>query len=254
MSRYVALFLALAMAFAPAMSYAAPQKMFAQVTRVTGTAHHSYAAIPDAKETTTVGARLFDGDRIVTDAGSRVELLLQSGGSMIVDERTTLVLTTLRKDDRGALAYSFNLVFGRIKSFLSRTSNKDQIEYATKAAIAGIAGTPPHVIEAKKDNSGKIVAGVFLLKGSKGQLFVKGLGAKPGTVLLNPGMGTTVLEGLAPLAPFALSPALLQSLEAIKATVMPTAPAPSTPTAPSAPATGGSTGGTPGAGASTGAS
>lgn len=178
----------------------------------------SYVAAKDAvTRDVEVGAVFAEGDKITTGADGRVHIKIESGGMILIDNNTEFGVGSLRYGDNGAINTSFGLLVGRIKSSLSKIAAKDSMEYRTKAALVGIAGTPEHILEVKPADGGKSLTNVYALAGKDGSLRVQGFDPANTFVMLTAGMGTSVIEGLAPLAPFLLTPAILKGFKHLTA-------------------------------------
>lgn len=145
-----------------------------------------------------VGDRFNEGSQIRTGPNSSVELLFDDGSVIRVSEDTTLRARALRRADDGATTSIFDLIAGRVKSAVRRLIGpSSKFEYHTKAAIAGVAGTPPFVVE---HAPGRGVTMVDLLgaPGQSGEVYVN---TDKGSATLTPRTTTMARFGAAPLDP-----------------------------------------------------
>ena len=178
----------------------------------------NYVSVKDkATHPLEVGHILIAGDQVVTGSDGSAEITFEDSGAMTLDKDTKVTIRTIGRKPSGVIESIFYLAIGRIKSTLSKQMVADKFEYHTKAAIAGVAGTPPHIIEASKNEAGKATANVYLLgeAGDEGSLYVRGFDKKKTTVTLFAGQGTSIVSKLAPLAPFLLTPHILEGLAAL---------------------------------------
>jgi len=106
-------------------------------------------------------------------------------------------------NDKGSTTSIFGLLVGRVKSSVKKLLDKDsKFEYQTKAALAGVAGTPPWFFSfigglAEVDLTGD--------QGDPGSVYVEGSDPNQSRVSLFPGFRTTVGFGGAPSNPFQIS-------------------------------------------------
>ncbi len=171
------------------------------------------------------------GDTIVTGRDGEVEIRFDNNDQIKIDRRTRLKVQSLHRDDKGSTFSIFGLMFGRVKSAVNKLLNNDsRFEYQTKAAVAGVAGTPPWVIGFDVETE---VTEVDLLgtQGEEGAVSVQGVDGNQSRVLVMPGMRTVIRPGGAPQSPFRISPARLRSLNNFRFRVPPQPKvAPPTPT------------------------
>jgi hypothetical protein len=86
-----------------------------------------------------IGDAVFDDDNIVTQKGSKVEILLiENKGSITVSEDTKFGMTVLKDDKK--TNFSLSLVFGAIKSMVSRSSD-EYYNVTTPSITTGVRGT-----------------------------------------------------------------------------------------------------------------
>jgi len=163
-----------------------------------------YISIMDGKTNKiSVGSQFREGDRIKTSANGVVEVLFDNGDLIRIDRNTDMVIKALHKKPAGSSFSIFGLFFGRVKSAVAKLATADsKFEYHTKAAIAGVGGTPPFVVEFR-DNK----ANVDLLgeKGERGSVYVKAFDPAQTMIVVLSGHRTEVKFGSAPAAPVVIS-------------------------------------------------
>jgi hypothetical protein len=153
-------------------------------------------------EAVVKGSSFAEGDKIKTSANGVVEALLDNGNLIRVDVNSELIIKSLNRNDSGSTFSIFGLSFGRVKSAVSKlVSSESKFEYHTKAAICGVGGTPPFVVEADGDNTRVDLLGAPTDPGS---VYVAGFDPDKKRVSLKPMTRTTVRVGDAPLDPFAI--------------------------------------------------
>ncbi len=155
-----------------------------------------------------------EGDRVITGKDGMVEIEFDTGALLLLDNDTDVTIKSLHINDQGAVSAIFYLAVGLIKSSFSKLADMDQVEYHTKAAIAGISGTPNQVVKADTTDEGVARTDIYLLgeEGDEGSMFARGFDPDMTEVTLTANRGTTVFEGLPPAAPFVLTPAILYLL------------------------------------------
>ncbi|MBI4665316.1 MAG: FecR domain-containing protein [Nitrospinae bacterium] len=153
------------------------------------------------------GATFAAGDRLVTSANGVVEVQFDTGNLIRLDKGSDLVIKNLHRNERGSTFSIFGLTLGRVKSAVSKlASSESKFEYHTKAAIAGVAGTPDWVVEVIGDTTNVDLLGE---EGEPGQVYVLGGDKK---VFLSAQFRTTITYGLPPVDPFKIDPNRLQIL------------------------------------------
>lgn len=157
-----------------------------------------------------VGSIIEEGDRIKTSRNGVVEVEFDNGDLIRVDVGTDMTIRSLHRDESGSSFSIFNLVLGRVKSAVSKlvTANS-KFEYHTKAAICGVGGTPPFIVEFRAD---KVNVDLLGKPGDSGFVYVQGFDSAKTLVTLMAGTNTTALLGKAPMAPAPISPARIQLL------------------------------------------
>ncbi|MGK7345654.1 MAG: FecR family protein [Candidatus Nitrospinota bacterium M3_3B_026] len=165
----------------------------------------------DSRESeVSIGMVFSEGDRIRTAADGIIEIEFDTGDLMRVDRDTDMVIKSLSRDEKGATSSVFGLMVGRVKASVTKLTTPDsKFEYHTKAAICGVAGTPPFVVEHKKERTSIDLLG---RAGEKGQVYVRGFDPAATVVNLTAGRRTAVTPGAPPLKPFPISPARLRNL------------------------------------------
>ncbi|MBI5816120.1 MAG: FecR domain-containing protein [Nitrospinae bacterium] len=170
--------------------------------------------LADGKQESVVkGTAFAEGDRVTTSKSGVVEIEMDTGNLIRVDKSSDLTIKSLRRNERGSTFSIFGLSFGRVKSAVSKLASKEsKFEYHTKAAIAGVGGTPPFVVEADGDTTNVDLLGS---EGQAGQVYVIGGDPSRTTVLLNAQFRTTVTTGQQPALPFPIDPERLQFLNRV---------------------------------------
>lgn len=136
------------------------------------------------------GLAMREGARIATAAGSRIEIAAADGTTLTIGDRTTLVLTAVMLPQRGRRGRGLiDLIEGILRIHLPGSWNR--FEVTTSTAVASVRSTTL-LVEAGADNTAVFV--------SDGRVQVATARRTRG-VLLNPGFGTDVRAGAAPLAP-----------------------------------------------------
>jgi hypothetical protein len=159
------------------------------------------------------GSTFAEGDKIKTSADGVVEVQMDNGNLIRLDKNGELIIKSLNRDESGSTFSIFGLTFGRVKSAVSKlVSNESKFEYHTKAAICGVGGTPPFVVEADADNTHVDLLGD---PGDAGLVYVAGFDPDKKRVLLKPMTRTTVRAGEAPLDPFGIDDERLNFLNRV---------------------------------------
>ena len=168
-----------------------------------------------ASQPLEVGVILIAGDKVITGADGTAVITFGDSGDLTIDINTTVTIRAVSKKPSGVVESIFYLATGRIKSTLSKLTADDKFEYHTKAAVSGVAGTPPHIIEATQNEAGKEKTNIYLLGeiGDEGSIYVRGFDKEKTEVILFASQWTSVIKGLAPLAPVIITPAILNLLE-----------------------------------------
>ncbi len=145
--------------------------------------------------------KIQDGDIVRTGVGSETELRMDEGHKMTLREKTTLKVDSAQQPNT-----QFNLVVGRVRSFVNRLKPQNKFEIKTPVAVASIRGT---VFEMDVNEQG--ASRLSVLEGVVGYRDLAGLGAevqvlKGQSVLIEPGaaprpaepLPTELQEGLVP--------------------------------------------------------
>ena len=207
----VFLFLSISLISLSSISYAAPIE--AHAVYVEGEVN--YVSIEDsAQHPVEVNTPFREGDRVMTGSDGKVEIEFDTGALLLLDNDTDMTIKSLNRSDQGAISAIFDLAVGLIKSSFNKLADGDTVEYHTKTAISGIAGTPEHAIQVDVTAEGVDRTNVYVFgeAGDEGSLFVRGFDPGKTEVTLFAGQGTTILAGLAPVIPFLFGPEILQSL------------------------------------------
>lgn len=192
-----------------ASGFAATTPIGAKAVHVQGDAR--VISVKTAKESKiTVGSIVEEGDRIKTSRNGVVEVEFDNGDLIRIDVDTDMTIRSLHRDDSGSSFSIFNLVLGRVKSAVSKLVTADsKFEYHTKAAICGVGGTPPFIVEFRAD---KVSVDLLGKPGDAGFVYVQGFDPSKTLVTLMAGTNTTAMFGKAPIQPAPISPARIQLL------------------------------------------
>ncbi|VAX17149.1 hypothetical protein MNBD_NITROSPINAE01-723 [hydrothermal vent metagenome] len=152
----------------------------------------------------------YEGDRIVTGADGVVEIELDTGDLIRVDKGSDMVIKALHRTAQGSSQSVFSLLLGKVKSAVNKlVDDQSKFEYHTKAAVAGVAGTPPFIVAVTGSSTNIDLLGE---QGDHGSVYVKGTDPNATRVNLPPGFRTNVAFGRAPTNPFAISNERRQNL------------------------------------------
>ncbi len=156
------------------------------------------------------GDLFVEGDKIVTEKDGVVEIKFDTGALIRIDVDTQMIVTSLHRNDSGSTFSIFNLIAGRVKSAVTKlVDDKSKFEYQTKAAISGVSGTPPFIVEAL----GAITnIDLFGGEGDEGALYVIGFDPAKTMITLFPGHRTIIRRGQASGEPFKILPKRRQKL------------------------------------------
>jgi hypothetical protein len=142
----------------------------------------------------TVGAELFEADRVRTETGARLRLRLRDGSVLTCGEATGLTLDqALYAPARGSQNFLLRVSFGIVRSVVDILAPQSSYEMHTNTAVISVRGTE-WIAEA-----GRAATAVVALDG---EVAVRNVDpAVPGEVTLGPGEGVTVEAGTPPPAP-----------------------------------------------------
>jgi hypothetical protein len=147
-----------------------------------------------AAEPLMVGAELFEGDRIRTDAGGRLRLTLRDGSVLTFGEATGLTLNrALYAPEQDSRHFLVRVSFGIVRAAVGLLASPAAFEMHTNTAVISVRGTE-WIAEAKLDATAVVSL--------EGQVGVRNVDPSvPGAVTLGPGEGVTVTPGAPPPAP-----------------------------------------------------
>lgn len=98
-------------------------------------------------EPVAVGTAFAEGDTVKTSANGAVEIEFDTKDLTRIGPNGALVIKSLSRS-AGSTFSIFSLVRGMIKSSVARLATRDsRFEYHTTSAVAGVAGTPPFIVE-----------------------------------------------------------------------------------------------------------
>jgi hypothetical protein len=142
----------------------------------------------------TVGAELFEGDRIRTETGARLRLTLRDGSVLTCGEATGLTLDrALYAPEQASRSYLVRVSFGIVRAVVELLASPSTFEMQTNTAVISVRGTE-WIAEAQR-----AATAVMALEG---EIDVRNVDpAVPGAVALGPGEGVTVEAGAPPPAP-----------------------------------------------------
>jgi ferric-dicitrate binding protein FerR (iron transport regulator) len=172
------------------------------VTRQVGTATLLHGA---AQTPLSTGAPVAAGDRIVTNAGGRIEVTCDDGSTIIVGEGTNISLAIFQGtgDGRGYKRL-LRLLGGILRLHAAPGDPQDRFDVITETAITSVRSTQ-WIVDAAPGKTAVFVA--------EGRVAVSGVGGR-GAVLLAPGFGTDVAAGAAPTPPKAWGKARIDQVMA----------------------------------------
>jgi len=144
-----------------------------------------------------------EGDKIITADDGILEIMLENGNLVRIDHNSEFVIKSLHREEETNSTFSiFNLILGRVKSSVARLATADsKFEYITKAAIVGVAGTPPWVLEFDGETASVDLLG---LEGEDGSVYIQGFDLEKTIVHLLANQATKVRTGFAPQPPFTI--------------------------------------------------
>ena len=142
----------------------------------------------------TVGAELFEGDRIRTDTGARLRLRLRDGSVLTCGEATGLTLDrALYAPEQVSRSFLVRVSFGIARAVVELLASPAAFEMQTNTAVISARGTE-WISEAQP--------GATAILGLEGEVTVRSDDLDvPGSVTLGPGEGVTVEAGAPPPAP-----------------------------------------------------
>ena len=142
----------------------------------------------------TVGAELFEGDRIRTDAGARLRLMLRDSSVLTCGEATGLTLSrALYEPEQGGRNFLVRASFGIVRAVVGLLASPSAFEMHTNTAVISVRGTE-WIAEVQPDATAVVSL--------EGQVGVRNTDpAVSGAVALGPGEGVTVKTGAPPPAP-----------------------------------------------------
>lgn len=159
------------------------------------------------------GDTFTEGDRITTSASGVLEVEFDTGDLIRVDKNSDLVIKALNRNPKGSTFSIFSLMIGRVKSAVSKLTDSDsKFEYHTKAAICGVSGTPPFIVESIDGQTNVDLLGE---PGEKGAVYVKGFDPAGTMITIFSGTRTVAHFGSPPLSPFPISSERRQQLNKV---------------------------------------
>src|SRR5688500_12172449 len=163
-----------------------------------GTGRVGVAVVPrhraGAAEALAVGAELFEGDRIRTEAGARLRLRLRDGSVLTCGEATDLQLDWVLYDaEQDARSVLLSVPLGIVRAVAELLRPSALYEMRTNTAVISVRGSE-WIAEAQPDATAILAL--------EGEIAVRNADPDvPGAVALGPGEGVTVEAGAPPPAP-----------------------------------------------------
>jgi hypothetical protein len=147
-----------------------------------------------AAQALAVGAQLFEGDRIRTAAGGRLQLRLSDGSVLSCGEATELTLSrALYAPERDRRLVVLRVPLGIVRAVVDLLVPRSVFEMHTDTAVISARGTE-WITEAQPAATATVAL--------EGQVAVRNVDpAVPGAVTLGPGEGVTVETGASPPPP-----------------------------------------------------
>jgi hypothetical protein len=142
----------------------------------------------------TVGAELFEGDRIRTETGARIRLALRDGSVLTCGEATGLTLDrALYAPEQDSRSFLVRVSFGIVRAVVELLVPPSTFEMHTNTAVISARGTA-WIAEARREATAIVAL--------EGEVAVGNVElAVPGTAVLRPGEGVTVEVGAPPPEP-----------------------------------------------------
>ena len=142
----------------------------------------------------TVGAELFEADRVRTYVGARLRLRLRDGSVLTCGEATGLILDpALYAPARDSQSFLLRVSFGIVRTVVDLLAPQASYEMHTNTAVISVRGTE-WIAEAQRAATAIVAL--------EGQVAVRNVDPEaPGEVTLRPGEGVTVEAGTPPPAP-----------------------------------------------------
>ena len=140
-----------------------------------------------------LGAPIFQGDRVITGAQSRIRIELTDRSVLAIGAETDIALTEQVSDAGGnPISNAVSLLYGIVRATVLSVGPRQSFDIETQSAIASARSTD-WLVEAGPDGSA-----VFVVDGE-----VSVTARAGGSVLLTPGLGTDVIGSAPPTAPMA---------------------------------------------------
>jgi hypothetical protein len=176
--------------FAPA---GAQDVAVATVTDMTGQAAVTRQGA-SAVQALDVGAELFEGDRIHTEAGARLQVALRDGSVLTCGESTDLTLgRALYAPERDSRLVVLRVPLGIVRAVVDLLVPRSVFEMHTETAVISARGTE-WIAEAQRAATAIVAL--------EGEVRVRNVDPTvPGAVVLGPGEGATVEAGAPPPEP-----------------------------------------------------
>ena len=151
---------------------------------------------------------LEEGDRIKTGKDGHVEILMDDGSMVKLEENSEITIRELAADyQTKSITSSLFLWFGRVLSNVTKFTNKtSRFQVSTPTLVAGVRGTE-FIVETTDSELTEV--GVFDGEVAVGGLDKEGRLIKESEVVLNKGFQTSVKKGKRPKAPFGFSRRML---------------------------------------------
>lgn len=140
-----------------------------------------------------LGAPIFEGDRVITGADSRIRIELTDRSVLAIGAGTDIALTEQVSDAGGnPIRNAVSLLYGIVRATVLSVGPRQSFDIETQSAIVSARSTD-WLVEAGPDRSAAFVV--------DGEVAVTARSG--GSVLLTPGLGTDVIGDAPPTAPVA---------------------------------------------------
>ncbi len=166
--------------------------------------------------TILTGTRFIEGDLVKTGKDSVLEIKFDTGDLIHLEPETELIVTSIHRDKVGSTFSIFKLITGLVKSSVTKLlTPESKFEYKTKAAITGVGGTPPFIVQINEGATEVDLLPDYEFEGGNMYLQSQGKG-KSDEVILEPGFRSSVAKNKTPDAPIVIEADRLKWLESIK--------------------------------------
>jgi len=163
----------------------------AAVGRVTAVEGRAVALRDDGRTLLTVGAPVYRDDRVSTGPGARLGIEFTDGSTLAVGAGSLIAVSDYAVGSGGAADATISLFMGILRAVIAPGTPPGGFEVQTRAAVASVRSTE-FVVTVEPDDAHMAA---FAVSGTVAVI------APAGTVVLEPGFGTDVDVGEAPVPP-----------------------------------------------------